>query len=108
MDEAAQYISSMLNDEAQRQLAKKITEEQKTKTRRTRNSLLANKTDKGTNNKKPKSKSNKTKSTGLNWVDFIETFINELEETLTTDTDKTIQLSDSQDTPFSASQLDDT
>ena len=106
VESTAHYISNMLNNEAQRQLSQKITENRKTNRRSTRirNSLPTYKNDMVNRNVELKHDGNKTKLSVSNCVDLIETFINELEETLAHESDRTI--SDSQETTFTASQMD--
>ena len=107
--DAAQYVSIMLANEAKRKWVKKTTEEQSSKRRRTRSSLSADITDKNKNNNALSSVTQTgAKSTWLKCVDLTETFINDLEETLTSDTDKTIHIPDTEETSFSASEMDDT
>ena len=104
MDDAAQYVSNMLANEAKRKWVKKTSEEQSSKRRQTRSSLSADITDRNKNNNALSSVTQtRAKSTGLNCVDLTETFINELEETFASDTIKTIHIPDSQETLFSAS-----
>ena len=102
VDDSAQYISNMLANEAQRKWAKDVTQQKNANRRRTRSSLLVDKNE-NTNNV-----DNKQPTAGSNCVDLTETFINDLEETLTSDPCQTSLFQDSQESSFSATDLDDT
>ena len=105
VDDSAQYISNMLANEAKRKWAKDVTQQQNANRRRTRNSLLV---DKNENSKSNTNNLDTKQPTGSSCVDLTETFINDLEETLTSDPCQTLIIQDSLQSSFSATDLDDT
>ena len=105
VDDSAQYISNMLANEAKRKWAKDVTQQQNANRRRTRSSLLV---DKNENSKSNTNNVDTKQPTGSSCVDLTETFINDLEETLTSDPCQTLIIQDSLDSSFSATDLDDT